>query len=578
MKMKNLTQILLRALLLVTLLTSIVACQRGSEQAEGSQANESSGKLYQCAMHPNIVSDKPGLCPICGMELQAVSKVNAKGISGRAAVQLTEQQRQLINITTSAVKRMNVVIEMQASGIVEHDSSKVFTIAAWTSGRIEKLYIKEEEADIKKGDLLYSIYSPDLYAAMQDYLALTRGILDDPSLLESARVRLLQMGLNENQLIQLKKKDKAPIKIDIRSPVSGKVMMKMVKEGQYVKEGDALYTVVDLSKLWLVADIYEADLPYVKRGQHVAARAVAVPGKVFLGEIQLIEHHIDPKTRTAKARIVFEEFEGKRNHELLPDMWMRVSLERDLGEQLVIPRSAVFDTGKRQYVFIEKEKGLFVPREIELGSRQDQYVVVNKGLNEGEKVVTEGTFLLDSESLLKASASGSEADEESADVGSQEVVIAGFSTEAKTQGLLVWNAYLKVTDALLNDKLEKANTAYESMGAQLKRLEESSLLPATGKKDYATILASLKHAMPEARSDLKAARVSLGTLSEQMVKFGMQVPELSMNDLYTATCPMWHDSPSVWIQRGEKISNPFMGQSMPKCGRVQGKIKYEGSK
>ena len=221
-------------MVLTTILTGMVACQPGSESQDKSQAG-TGDKLYQCAMHPNIVANKSGLCPICGMDLQLVTKVDAKGIPGRSPVKLTEQQRQLINITTTQVELRNVVAEMQASGVVEHDSSKVFTIAAWTSGRIEKLYIVEEEANIKKGDLLYSIYSPDLFAAMQDYLTLIRSSLSDASLVESARVRLLQMGLSENQLTELKKKDKATQNVYRRSPASGKVMMKMVKEGQYVK-------------------------------------------------------------------------------------------------------------------------------------------------------------------------------------------------------------------------------------------------------------------------------------------------------------------------------------------------------
>jgi len=397
---------------------SAVESARAHVQAESdvnhSDSSEAENPLYQCSMHPNVVDKEPGNCPICGMDLQAVEKIEAKGIPERAPVKLTAVQKQLINIRSSIIKQEKVVLFIESPGVIEHDQSRVFTISAWTSGRIEKLYVSEEETDIREGDPLYLIYSPILYAAMQEYVDLENSTLNDPELLVSSRLRMKQLGLWDEQIAALDGMDKAPVAIDILSPVSGKIMIKRVRNGDYIKEGDSLYTVVDLSHLWLMAEVYESELPFISPGQQIIATTRAVPNKRFFGKVSLVNHHIDPKTRTARVRIVFNDMEqimrqrigadGSIHHEhlLLPDMWMRVRIEKDLGDQWVIPRSALFDTGRRQYVFVEEEDGLFVPKEIKAGPISGDDVVITNGLEAGERVVTEGTFLLDSESQLKA--------------------------------------------------------------------------------------------------------------------------------------------------------------------------------
>lgn len=394
--------------------------------------------LFQCSMHPNVVDKEPGNCPICGMELQRVEKIVTKGISKRAPVRLTAVQKTLINIRSSVVKKEKVVLYIETPGVIEHDQSRVFTIAAWTSGRIEKLYVSEEEANVRKGERLYAVYSPILYSAMQEYIDLRKGTLNDPKLLESSRLRMKQLGLWDEQIDALDAIDKAPVTIDIPSPVSGKIMTKRVINGDYIKEGDSLYTVVDLSQLWLMADVYESELPFISKGQPIVATTHAVPNIQFNGTVSLINHHIDPKTRTARVRIVFDDMEQIMTqrmgadgniyyeHRLLPDMWMTVRMENAIGEQWVIPRSALFDTGRRQYVFVEEEEGLFVPREIKTGPITGDFVVVIEGLEPGERVVTDGTFLLDSESQLKAATDTDEVNEK---VGEQAAVSAITETE-----------------------------------------------------------------------------------------------------------------------------------------------------
>ncbi|MGJ3243573.1 MAG: efflux RND transporter periplasmic adaptor subunit [Opitutales bacterium] len=538
--------------------------------------------LYQCSMHPNIVSDEPGQCPICAMDLQPVERIEAEGFPGRAPVRLTKQQRQLINLVTAPVVREPVTLRRSVPGVLVHDSSRVFTVAAWAGGRIEKLYVDETETDIETGDPLYRIYSPEIFAAMEDFLIVSRRAEADPQLLRSARFRLEQMGLTAGQIDELAKRAPPPPAIDILSRVTGKVMAKHLKEGQYVREGDKLYEVVDLSELWLIAEIYQSELPYVEKGQRVAMSLPGDSTRTFGGRIDRIEHHIDAATRTARLRIVFDKPDSggahQHAHGLLPDMWMRAHLETGLGEQLTIPRSALFDTGQRQYVFVEQEPGLFVPRLVETGPRSGDRLIVRSGLEAGETVAAEGTFLLDSESLLKASASGSEDStaatgetDSSSDGSSNASAPAGFSPDARAAVDRLWARYFALSEALFDDRGEAARAALTELKGALDALRADALSPAVGRAPWRNWLdetAADLAEIPEA-DDLKAQRIRFGRMSEALKQLSEDIPELRPEDLVVASCPMWHETDGEWIQRGETVRNPFMGQAMPSCGVIE---------
>ncbi|HVR35872.1 MAG TPA: efflux RND transporter periplasmic adaptor subunit, partial [Methylomirabilota bacterium] len=207
----------------------------------------SDSQLYQCAMHPNIVSDKPGQCPICAMELQPVRRSGAPGIPGRASVELDPYQRQLINIRTVEARIAPSTLSLRTVGVLEHDSAKVFTVSAWTSGRIEELYVDQPEIDVALGDPLYRIYSPELYSTLRDLVALNRRQPVNSLLVESTEHRLKLLGLSDAQIAGFRDLDEAPLSIDVPSPAAGKVMMKTLNQGDYVKTGDPLYTIVDLT-------------------------------------------------------------------------------------------------------------------------------------------------------------------------------------------------------------------------------------------------------------------------------------------------------------------------------------------
>ena len=555
-------------------------------ESMNDQASMSDGKgkqVYQCSMHPNVVSDKQGLCPICGMDLQKVKKINAKGIPGRAPVQLTGQQKQLINIRTVPVTEGPVHQSIRARGIIRHDSSKVFTISAWTAGRIERLYVDEEEMSVTEGEKLYGIYSPELFSTVQNYLLLRNGN-SSASLIESARTRLRQKGLTDEVIAGLRTADEA-LTIDVPSPVKGLVMKKMVRLGDYVKEGDPLYTIVDLSELWLIIDVYESELPFVKPGQEVTATTPAVPGKVFTGIVELVNHHIDPNTRTAQVRVVFSDAseymettpgaDGKMRHQhlLMPDMWMNAEIERDLGEQLTVPASAIFDTGKQQYVFYEQSEGVFVPALVELGPNVGERQVIGSGVKAGDAVVVDGNFLLDSESQLKAAASGpmEEAPKEMAEMDmTPKQPLPKDSAEAVEKLL---TSYEKVRGILAQDSIEGIAPAAEQMKAALAQLRSPQLMPAERKDAYEEKLAELERCVAVLPPpDLESARKQFGAISAALIDLFKSFPPPLEQPLHVVHCPMWTKSPANWLQAEKEIQNPFMGQQMLSCGEVKSTI------
>ncbi len=391
-----------------------------SQEAQSGHlhAAETAGQqLYQCSMHPNIVSDKPGNCPICGMTLQPVRKVNAVGIPGRGAVNLTDQQRQLINIRTVAVKETDVDRSVRAVGVVTYDQSKVADLNSRVMGWVEKLYVDTPGAHVEAGQPLMELYSPDLYSAKQDYLLAWRNARKAKgargqygaarangadSILESARKRLELFGITGEQINALQTSGTAKTTTKIVAPFAGTVLQKEVVVGKMIQPTAMLYRIADLSRVWVEAEIYEYELPLVQVGQQAQVTLTAYPDRTFTGKVDFIYPYLQGQTRTAKLRVVLANPDGV----LKPDMYANVDLKSDLGKELIIPASALFDTGKRQYVFVQQEKGMFVPKEIEVGPKVGDDFVVRKGLAAGEQVVVDGNFLLDSESQLKAAAGG----------------------------------------------------------------------------------------------------------------------------------------------------------------------------
>jgi RND family efflux transporter MFP subunit len=353
-------------------------------------------------MHPNYISDKPGECPICGMTLVPVEEEKT---SEEGTMKISPEKQQLTGVTYGRVEYRNLKKVIRTVAKLSYDETNIRYITTKFSGWIEKLYVDYTGKLVKKGEPLFEIYSPELVSAQEEYLlALKFEKITERanSLLNSTRTRLLLWDISENQIKEIEESGKPMRRMVYYSPFSGFVIEKNVFEGKYISAGENLYKIADISNIWVFADIYEFELPFIKMGQEAIITLPYYPGEVFRGKITYIYPSLENETRTVKVRIELKNFEFK----LKPEMFGNAEIDIDLGKKLAVPESAVIDTGMRKIVFVNRGNGYIEPREVKLGHRVDEYYEVLEGLSEGEEVVTSANFLIDSESNLKSAIKG----------------------------------------------------------------------------------------------------------------------------------------------------------------------------
>ncbi|HIJ81533.1 MAG TPA: efflux RND transporter periplasmic adaptor subunit [Desulfuromonadales bacterium] len=412
--------------LLLIILVSLASGGWYAWQHKGhDHANEgktSQGKqLYTCSMHPFIIKDKPGTCPICGMEL--IKKLNdAQNAVAQTAeqkqqadmlghVSLSPTQRVMANVATVEAKQGTLNKEINAVGIVQYDQSRQAKVTAWTAGRIDKLNVNTVGAFVSKDRPVAEVYSPDLLATQQEYLLAIKSrdqLKNSPipsisqngdGLVASARQRLLLFGVKEIQIAELEKAGKPTIRLPIYTPLSGVVIEKMVQQGQYVNTGEVLFNIADLSKVWVEIDVFENEVPYVRVGQQVEIRSSAEHKATSVGRISFVYPFHDPKTHTVKARVEMAN-PGMR---MKPDMFVNAIIRVPLVKGIILPVTAVIDTGKRQVAWVETSPGMFEPRDVLVGERVEEKLQILSGIKPGDKVAVSGGYLIDSESQLKGS-------------------------------------------------------------------------------------------------------------------------------------------------------------------------------
>ena len=377
---------------------------------------------YFCAMHPQVVSDKPGKCPICGMPLSKRTKAGRgteeEGLPEVPMVQLSPRQVRLAGVKVEPVTYRDLVKTIYTVGNMTYDERRLAYVTAWVGGRVDKLFVDFTGLEVKEGEPLVWIYSPELVSAQQEYLlaletrekmkssSLDEIVRSTDYLFDASRDKLLLLGITEKQIQELAETGEVQDHMTIYAPITGTVIKKDILKGQYVKEGTQMYTISDLTELWMMADVYEYEMSLVKLGQKVEITTAAFPGQTFTGTIIFIDPFLNETTRSLKVRVDVPNPERK----LKPAMFVNVTIKvplvdlKELAKRpagvLSIQRSAVLDTGLRKLVYVERKKDLFEPREIVTGFKAEGYVEVLEGLTEGEKVVTRGAFLIDAESQL----------------------------------------------------------------------------------------------------------------------------------------------------------------------------------
>lgn len=389
-----------------------------AKTGEGAgQANGGEGKIlyYQDPMHPWYRSDKPGIAPDCGMKLVPVyaSDVPA-GALPHGGVQISPSRQQMMGVTSAPAEYRTLDRVIRTTGQVDIDETRISIVSTKVSGWVQKVFVDSTFQHVTKGEALFTVYSPDLLAAEQEYLlalkarktlgqsSLVEVSAGGASLLEAVRMKLSLLDVTPDQFHELEATGKPQREVTIYSPAVGHVLERKVFPNQYVTPEAELYKIVDHSSMWIYAEVYESDIPYVSEGQYAVVTAEAFPGQRLTGRVSFVEPHTMEETRTERVRMEFPNADLK----LEPGMFVNVELHRGLGRRLTVPVDAVLDSGEHQRVFIDRGKGIFEPRTVTVGARSGDYAVILSGLRAGEHVVTRANFLIDSESNLRESAAG----------------------------------------------------------------------------------------------------------------------------------------------------------------------------
>jgi Cu(I)/Ag(I) efflux system membrane fusion protein len=379
-------------------------------------ASQPKAELWQCPMHPSIIQDHPGECPICGMKLVPMAPgaaIEPRGAAtearteGMATVTIDPARQQLIGLRTAPVEKGAVGAAWRTVGRVAIDETRVRHINIKVSGFVERVFVDFVGKAVAKGQPLFSIYSPDLVATQEEYLLAlrTRSTLDGSlaqdadDLVAAARGKLLLLDIPAGDIAALERSGQVTKSLTLRSPIAGVVTKKDVVDGMQLPAGAMPYEIVDLSSVWVLADVYESDLGRVRVGMPATLTLKAFPLRKFEGRVAFIDPILDPQTRTVKLRLSFPNPDG----DLKPEMFGEVALTSPAREGLRLPADAVVNSGTRNIVFVALGEGKFQPREVKLGDSDGQFVELVEGLAAGDQVVTRANFLIDSESRLRAS-------------------------------------------------------------------------------------------------------------------------------------------------------------------------------
>lgn len=360
--------------------------------------------IWTCSMHPQIKQDKPGQCPICAMDLIPLetNTSNEVGIDPNE-IQMSESAMKLAQIQTLIVKKEYSNKEVYLLGKVKPDERNISELTARFGGRIEKLYTNFTGQNVVKGEKLATIYSPELVTAQKELLESIEYKESNPSFYRASRNKLKLWDLTEAQIDGIETKGEPQNYFDVLSPISGTVTMRHVSVGDYIKEGNALFQVINLKKVWLMFDAYESDLPWLHEGNKVEFTVQSIPGETFTGKVTFIDPFLDAKTRVANVRVEVDN----PKLELKPEMFANGIIKPKISggkKDLMIPKTSVLWTGKRAVVYVkmpEREHNSFLYREITLGPEAGDFYIVKEGLSEGEEIAVNGVFKIDAASQLE---------------------------------------------------------------------------------------------------------------------------------------------------------------------------------
>jgi membrane fusion protein, copper/silver efflux system len=563
-----------------------------AELNEEHKHGDEESTSWTCSMHPQIKQDKPGKCPICAMDLIPLSNLYLGDNVDPNQIVMSESAIKLASIQTIIVTRGVPEKTVYLQGKVQADERNIAELTARFGGRIEKLFINFTGQNVQKGEKLATIYSPGLVTAQRELLEAIAFKENRPSLYTAAKVKLKLWDLTDKQISSIEENGDPLVYFDILSPITGTVTMRHVAIGDYVKEGTALFKVVNLSNVWVMFDAYESDLPWIKTGDKVDFTIQALPGNSFTSKVTFIDPFINSKTRVARVRVEIP------NQKLIlkPEMFVAGLLESGIAKssnEILVPKSSVLWTGKRAIVYVkvpDQKNPSFLYREVILGPEAGEFFVIAQGLLEGEEIASNGTFKIDAAAQLQGLPSMMNPDggigttvhnhsginmnsgnetknpEESKEMDTNKT-LKETDPRIRTQLTNVYTAYLKMKNAFVASDVTKVVAGSIEIGNAIKEVDMNLL---KGKdhiiwmEQSSTLEKSLSTISKQ--SDLEKQRIEFALFNLTFYKL---LKSFGLKDITTfyQFCPMANsDKGAYWFSDSEEIRNPYFGDMMLGCG------------
>ncbi|MBL4723987.1 MAG: efflux RND transporter periplasmic adaptor subunit [Lutibacter sp.] len=556
-----------------------------SDDSQNHETSETKNQLWTCSMHPQIMQSEPGDCPLCGMDL-IPAEVGAEGLEANQ-FKMSQNALALANIETTLISNnTNVVSGLTLSGKIYENEKTNSIQTAHFGGRIEKLFVNSTGEKVYQGQQLALIYSPQLVTAQKELLTALASKSEDLSLYNAVRNKLKLWKLSEKQINKIEESKEIIANFPVYANVSGVVTKKMVDEGHYVKEGQSLLMISNLTTVWANFDAYEKQLSLINEGDEISITTNANPNKEIKAKISFIDPILNTSTRTVVVRAEL----SNKNGELKPGMFVKgILYAKNVTDKnkilITVPKTAVLWTGKRSVVYVKKQgtEPIFELRSVTLGNEIGDSYEILEGLKTNEEIVTNGTFTVDAAAQLQGkksmmnSSGGRVMTGHENHIGIQEETskVERVKVDKKFQEQLknVFENYNVLKDALVNDDNSTAQKSANDLIATLKKVDMKLLTQNESHNLWMGILAALNSAVEgiSNSTDIKTQREYFISLSNNISK---SVELFGINQkIYKQFCPMANnDKGAFWLSTEEQIRNPYFGEMMLKCGSVEGII------
>ncbi|WKV13920.1 efflux RND transporter periplasmic adaptor subunit [Marivirga harenae] len=531
--------------------------------SDNQQIEESVPEVWTCSMHPSVRQNEPGDCPICGMDLIPLDESNSDVLSPDA-VSMSATAMQLAQVSTAKVQRKSIEKDIRVTGKIQANEKQNYSLSAHFPGRIENLRLNYTGEYVRKGQVIATLYSPDLLTAQEELLQAYNDREMQPSLFEAAIEKLKNWKLNDAQIEKIIDLGRPREQFEIMADFSGYVTEKKVKEGDYVQKGQSLFQLNNFSKVWVVFDVYEQDIPFVELGSKVDFKIASFPNEEFSGKIDFINPTLSAQSRVAEARADIQNTDGKLKPEMLVSG--QINYENQARSVVVIPKSAVMWTGKKSVVYVQEhtEKGIsFVMRGIDLGLPLNDEYVIESGLAEGEEIAVQGAFSIDAAAQLAGKPSMMSAER-------QDDFAVEISDEAQAELRRLYPSYFQLKEALTKDDFQSALARAKELKSVYQKIDMQAFQDDVHDKwmgYHAKMEKVLEHI--HHHDDIESLRKNFIALSDWMIEM-TETFSPTREKLYLQHCPMAdNDQGADWLSMEEEIVNPYFGSSMLTCGEVE---------